>query len=164
MSDDPTGQEPTSTPTDPAPTGTAPPWERDGTPFDADRAWSLIEGLRTDLAKAKATPPPAAQPAPAAAPDPSGEVAELRAELLRERLARRHGLDDDLAALLGSGTEAEISARAELLAARLAGATPTAPPVARRPVAALHAGADPTAPPEETDPAKLAGQVRRSRF
>ncbi|MEV6526883.1 hypothetical protein AB0M43_33625 [Longispora sp. NPDC051575] len=173
MTTEPTGQEPT-TPTAPAPA--VAPWERDGTPFDPGRAWALIEGLRADLTKAKTpapvTPvPPAAPAAPAAAPavpaaaTVEADLAALRAELARERLARKHGLDDDLVSLLGTGTEAEIAARAELLAARLgaAPATPAAPPVARRPVE-VRAGSDPTGGPvEETDPAKLAAAVRARR-
>ncbi|WP_018348220.1 hypothetical protein [Longispora albida] len=160
MSDDPTTPEPT-TPADPVPATGTPPWERDGTTFDPARAWSLIEGLRADLAKAKTPPAPAAPaPAPAAAPIGSAEVAELRAELARERVARRYQLDDDLAALLGSGSADEIEARAKLLSERLGAAAPSAPPVARRPVEQVRAGSDPTSPPDETDPAKLAAMVQ----
>lgn len=166
----PTGQAPAN----PAPAGNPAPWERDGTPFDPARAWSLIEKLRSDLAAragAPATPPaPAAPAAPPAAPAPSGDLAgqieTLRLQVARERSARRHGLDDDLIELLGTGTDEQIEARAKTLAERIGAAASTpAAPVPRRPVENLRGGGDPSAPPEETDPLKLAELVRqRSPF
>lgn len=163
-----------------------PPWERDGRPFDAARAWTLIERLRTDLTAARssapATPPPAggapatpasppsgtpASPATPAGPEnpPIGtapvDVELVRAELVRERVARRFGLDDALVDLLGPGDEAAITARAQVLADRIAKPESSGSPVARRPVERLRGGADPTATQEETDPVKLAAKVRR---
>jgi len=52
----PAGTEPSATTppaTPPAPQQLTPPWERDGQPFDPDRAWKLIEQLRTDNTKLK---------------------------------------------------------------------------------------------------------------
>lgn len=182
---DPTGPAPAALPAPPA-GNTSPPWDRDGQPFDPARAWALIENLRADLAAARGgqaptdTAPPAAPadpPAPVTSPEPrtppadaglSAQLDALRAQLARERAGRRHGLDDDLVDLLGTGTDEQIEARAAALAARLAPAgTAPAPtsPVPRRPVEQLHGGGDPTTTPEETDPRKLADLIRsRSQF
>ncbi|HEX8626731.1 MAG TPA: hypothetical protein VF755_00980 [Catenuloplanes sp.] len=187
MSDTNTGQEPTdTTPLGSDPAGTderRPPWERTGEPFDPARAWSLIERLRGDLATARtsgrpaptltptATTPttaPAAPSAPVQPTAPSGQpgdvgdqVAALRAELTRERLARRYGLDDDLVDLLGTGSDEQIEARAKTLADRLSKPGASGSPVPRRPIEQLRGGADPTSDPEETDPEKLAAKIRR---
>ncbi|GIJ50025.1 hypothetical protein Val02_69110 [Virgisporangium aliadipatigenens] len=153
----------TSAPASTAQSPSTPPWERNGKPFDPARAWSLIENLRADLAAARTTPPagPAGTgtpPAPVDVPD----VQTLRADLVRERVARRFGFDDALLDLLGTGDEATLTSRAQTLADRLnppgAGG---GSPVPRRPVEQLRGGADPTTDAEETDPAKLAGKVRR---
>jgi hypothetical protein len=169
--DDNTGQEPT-TPPDTDPTAPAdgerrPPWERSGEPFDPNRAWTLIERLRTDLAAARTPAAPAApsraEPSTAPPAPAATDVDTLRAELVRERVARKFGLDDDLVELLGTGDEATITARAKTLADRLT--TTSAPssgsPVPRCPVEQLRGDADPTIAPEETDPVKLAAKVRR---
>lgn len=180
----PTGQAPAAPSTDPAgqalahPTNTpaaapssTPPWERDGAPFDAARAWSLVENLRAQLA-ARPTgqaPAPAAPAAPTAPPpatpatsDPvAAQVEALRVQLDRERAARRHGLDDALVELLGTGTAEQIEARAKTLAERLTAPAAPGSPVPRRPVETLRPSTgDPTAAPEETDPAKLADRIR----
>jgi hypothetical protein len=72
-----------------------------------------------------------------------------RNELLVERIARRHRLDDDDMDLLGTGTEEQLEARAKKIAAKnaaAAGAQATAPP-SGKPVEKLRPGATST----ETD-------------
>lgn len=76
------------------------------------------------------------------------ELAEKRAtsaeaDLIRERIARRHKIDEDDMDLLGSGTEEQIEARAKKIAAKNAaavGAQATAPP-SEKPVEKLRPGA-----------------------
>ena len=78
------------------------------------------------------------------------DAAEQRAkaaetELVRERIARRHKIDDDDLDLLGTGTEEQIEARAERLAALKAAAVAaqvTAPP-SEKPTESLRPGATP---------------------
>lgn len=160
---------PDSAPATPAPGNVddrRPPWERTGEPFDPARAWTLIERLRADVSARSAPPalsPPATPPVPVPAVGPDqAEVATLRGELVRERVARRFGLDDALRDLLGTGDEATITARAQTLADRIAKPDSLVSPIARRPVERLRGGGDPTVAPEETDPAKLAAKVRRA--
>lgn len=77
------------------------------------------------------------------------DAAEKRAtaaetELIIERIARRHKIDDDDLDLLGSGTEEQIEARAKRIAAKnaavLDGAVTKAPP-SDKPVQKLRPGA-----------------------
>lgn len=66
-----------------------------------------------------------------------------RNELLVERIARRHRLDDDDMDLLGTGTEEQLEARAKKIAAKnqaAAGASAIAPP-SDKPVQQLRPGA-----------------------
>lgn len=65
------------------------------------------------------------------------------AELIRERIARRHKIDDDDLELLGTGTEEQIEARAKRIAALNAAAAAvkaTVPP-SEKPVEKLRPGA-----------------------
>jgi hypothetical protein len=67
----------------------------------------------------------------------------VEAELIRERIARRHKIDDDDLDLLGTGTEEQIEARAQRIAAKNAAAaasTATAPP-SGKPTEKLRPGA-----------------------
>jgi hypothetical protein len=67
----------------------------------------------------------------------------VEAELIRERIARRHHLDEDDMDLLGAGTEEQIEARAKKIAAKnaaAAGAQATAPP-SEKPIEKLRPGA-----------------------
>lgn len=71
---------------------------------------------------------------------------DIRSELIRERIARRHKIDDDDLDLLGSGTEEEIEARAKKIAAKnaaAAGVAATVPP-SEKPVEKLRPGATST--------------------
>jgi hypothetical protein len=84
------------------------------------------------------------------------DAAETKAELIRERLGRRFHLDDDDLELLGTGTEEQLTARAERIKAKndaLAAASgkSDAPP-SDRPTQKLRPGASPVeAPPADTD-------------
>lgn len=131
-----------------------PPW---GADFDAERAWTLVQALRADVAKAKATgqapatPAKPADPAPATPPAPADPdaltAAEARAvaaerELHVERARRKFpDLGDDLVEFLTGTTEDAILAQAERLAK--VGAAPSAPttdPTTGKPVPALTPG------------------------
>jgi len=84
------------------------------------------------------------------------EAEIARAEAVRYKAAAMHGVSADHFDLLGTGTEEEITARAEklsqLLAAQQAASTPqpTAPPT-RRPVEQLRPGATPSGAETEDD-------------
>lgn len=73
-------------------------------------------------------------------------AADAQTELIRERIARRHKIDDEDLDLLGTGTEEQIEARAQRVAAKNAAAaalTATAPP-SEKPVQQLRPGATST--------------------
>jgi regulator of protease activity HflC (stomatin/prohibitin superfamily) len=84
------------------------------------------------------------------------DAENARAEAIRYKAAATHGISADHFDLLGSGTEEEISARAQkiaaLLAAQVAPATPP-PPAApqRRPVEQMRPGATPGGTESEDD-------------
>ena len=82
------------------------------------------------------------------------DAQDARHELLVERIARRHHLDDDDMDLLGTGTEEQLEARAKKIAAKnaaAAGREVTGPP-SDKPVSQLRPGATGTdksiAPPD----------------
>lgn len=174
--------EPTvATPTPAAPaqeptTGTpqeTPPW---GADFDPARAWHTITQLRAreaELAKqprlsaeqqqqlteyqrlveASQTEAERQQNALAAA---QREVETTRADAIRYKAAATFGIPAEHFDLLGSGSEEEISARAEkvraLLTAQAAAAvTPPAGAPQTRPVEQLRGGATPAHPASEDD-------------
>ena len=139
-----------------------PPWGED---FDPARAWHTIQSLRErekELSKQPKLTPQAqqqldeynrlveaskseAQRQQEALEAANREAETARAEAIRYRVAATHGLSADHFDLLGSGTEQEISARAEKIAALLAaqaGPAPAAPPT-RRPVEQMRPGATP---------------------
>lgn len=79
---------------------------------------------------------------------------ELESNLIRERIARRHSISDDDLDLLGSGSEEQIEARAQRIAALKAASTPApvAAPPSDRSREQLRPGATPAeAPNAETD-------------
>lgn len=82
------------------------------------------------------------------------DAESARAEAIRYKAAATHGISADHFDLLGSGTEEEITARAEklssLLAAQVA-ATQAAPPPASRPVEQMRPGATPAGTESEDD-------------
>lgn len=72
------------------------------------------------------------------------QLADMKATNARLLAAATHNIPPELIDLLGSGTDEEISSRAELLAERLKASAPTpAVPSTQRPVEALTAGAAP---------------------
>lgn len=71
------------------------------------------------------------------------QLADMRSANARLMAAATHNIPPDLIDLLGSGTDEEIAARAEVLAERLKAVRPAATPAAQRPVEALTPGAAP---------------------
>lgn len=159
--------EPTATPAAPAQEPTpappaAPPW---GDDFDPARAWHTITTLRErekELAKQTISPEQQQQleeyqrlveaskseqqRKDEALAAKERELEATRAEAVRYKAAAAHGIGAEHFDLLGSGSEEEVSARAEkiaaLLAAQAQAATSTTPP-ATRPVEQLRPGATP---------------------
>ncbi|MCW2898483.1 MAG: hypothetical protein JWO67_748 [Streptosporangiaceae bacterium] len=83
------------------------------------------------------------------------DAENARAEAVRYKAAATHGIPADHFDLLGSGTEEEITARAQKLSALLAAqtappATPPAPPT-RRPLEQMRPGATPGGTESEDD-------------
>lgn len=131
--------------------------------FDQERAMAKIKkandeakGLRTrvkelEALEAKVREYEDSQKSEAEKIQSRAEKAEQRAqaveaELIRERIARRHHLDEDDMDLLGAGTEEQIEARAKKIAAKnaaAAGVTATAPPT-EKPTERLRPGATST--------------------
>jgi hypothetical protein len=69
------------------------------------------------------------------------QLADLRSTNARLMAAATHNIPPDLIDLLGSGTDEEINARAEVLAERLKASAPAVTPTPQRPVEALTPGA-----------------------
>lgn len=157
------GQEPPAAQAAPEPQqpAEAPPW---GDDFDAEKAWKLVQNLRAD--KEKLASRPALTPEQQKQLDEYNRLVEAsksetqrlseaaetarrdaetaRAEAIRYKVAATHGLTADHFDLLGSGTEEEISARAEKIAALLSQQQPPTPtPLPTRPVEQLRPGATP---------------------
>jgi predicted DNA binding CopG/RHH family protein len=148
----------------------APPW---GDDFDPGRAWSLVQNLREDNAKLKTRPALTEEQQQKLADWDALEQASktefermqedlgrtkrdaesARAEAVRYKAAATHGIPADHFDLLGSGTEDEITARAEKLAALLAAQTqpPVSTPPTRRPVEQMRPGATPGDAESEDD-------------
>ena len=139
-----------------------PPW---GDDFDPARAWHTIQTLRErekELSKQQITPEARqqleeynrlveaskseAQRQQEALAAAQREAETARSEAIRYKVAATHGLNADHFDLLGSGTEEEISARAEKIAALIAAqaqAQQTPTPLQTRPVEQLRPGATP---------------------
>lgn len=134
--------------------------ETDSEKFDSERAMAKIrkandeaKGLRSrvkelEAYEAKVREIEESQKSEAQKIQERADKAEQRAkdveaELIRERIARRHKIDDDDLELLGTGTEEQLDARAKKIAAMrtaATGATVTAPP-SDKPVQQLRPGA-----------------------
>lgn len=142
-----------------------PPWGADDQ-FDAQRAWSLIQGLRGDVEKQKArvqelTPyeqkardledaqKTEAQRLTEQLAAAQAEAATARSEALRLKVATAKGLPAAFAARLQGGTEEEMSADADALLAAFP--QPASPPASRTPVEALRPGALPNPPDPSLD-------------
>lgn len=109
----------------------------------ADQFRALEESTKSDV-----------QRATEAAEAARRDAENARAEAVRYKAAATYGIPADHFDLLGSGTEEEITARAEKLAALIAAQnTPSPPPSApqRRPVEQLRPGATPSEVESEDD-------------
>lgn len=155
-------QEPTTAPTTP-PAAAAPPW---GTDFDPEKAWNLVQNLRADKEKLSARPAMTteqqqqlseyqalveasksdAQRLQEQAAQAQRDAEQARADAIRYKAAATHGIPSDHFELLGSGTEDEVTARAQKIAELIAKATaPPAPGAPQtRPVEQLRPGASPS--------------------
>jgi hypothetical protein len=117
----PTGETP---PAAESPSGPTPPWG-DASEFNPEKAWNLIQNLRSDLSSAKASVETARTEAKAQADaltlkaqEAEESAAEVAISLHRERAARKWRLSDDQSEFLAELTDPEaIDARAEKLAA-----------------------------------------------
>lgn len=91
------------------------------------------------------------------------QLAALQAQNARLMAATVHGIPAELIDLLGDGTDEQINERAELLAAKLAAAAPSAhvTPPQTRPVESLKPGAAPAGGEQDPDAwlRKLAGRT-----
>lgn len=128
-----------------------PPWGDE--PFDPDRAWKLIQELRSDKdqlkteresLKTKVSEHERAQMSEKERAESERDEARqerdaARLELLTLRMAVKYQLDEDDLDLLGTGTEEEIEKRAKRLAERAAGSKPPS----RKPSERLRGGKDP---------------------
>jgi hypothetical protein len=167
-------QEPPAAPAAPA---AAPPW---GADFDPERAWKLVQDLRADKEKLAARPTLTAeqqqqlteydrlveagkteqQRLQEAATAAAQRAAQSEADAIRWKVAATHGIPAEDFDLLGSGTEEEITSRAQRIAAKnaaqvaaAAGTPPTTviPSPVTRPVAQMQPGATPAGAPTEDD-------------
>lgn len=174
--------EPEKTPVtpDPAPdAGSTPPW---GDNFDAAKAWTLIQNLRTDKETLKGanetlTADLQARDATITELETRATTAETEAkttkrELLVEKALRKHPVDDDYLEFLSGDTEEEIFSKAERLS-KLGkpkeepkgdpdpAADPKPDPLAGRPTPTLTPGHGGEAAPP-FDPAAIAKKARES--
>lgn len=162
---------------EPPPPAVVPPWG-DQANFDPEKAWKLIEDLRSDKEKLAArtaiTPEQSkqladyqalveaskteAQRQADAVTAANAQAAQASADATRYKVAALHGISkpEDLD-LLGSGTEEEVTARAQRIAALNAAAVTGAPvpPVPgapiTRPIEQLRPGATPAGTPTDDD-------------
>jgi hypothetical protein len=159
-------------PTAPAET---PPW---GDNFDASRAWSLIQGLRTDKEKLSgkvSTFEKAAQEradaektelqrAQERADRAEKAIADREAADKRKAVITKHGLSDDDAAFLAGVSDDVLDARAEALAARLGvgqSKHDAAEAIPGKPTPKLTAGHESSDAGEAFDPLALAEKVHK---
>ncbi len=161
---------PAAAPVAPAAAPDAPPW---GADFDAERAWKLVQDLRSDKEKLAARPvltdeqktalaehdrlvqasKTETQRLQEAATSAQQALANAQADAVRYKVAATHGIPAEHFDLLGTGTEEEITAKAAkisgLLAAQAAPAAVAAPTT--RPVTQLRPGATPAGIESEDD-------------
>lgn len=156
-----------------------PPWGDEEENFDAERAWKLIQDLRTDNSKLKSERDDSAaklkeiedsqkseeEKRQEQAAEDKKDAVESKREAARLRVALKKGLTETQAKrLVGDDEEALEKDADELLAdfkddeeGEGEGQDPP-----RRPRERLRTGAAPSSEPEEKDPAKLAEAVPRS--
>lgn len=155
-----------------------PPWGDDAN-FDPQRAWKLIQDVRSDLDKVKnerdtlrkekadreeaeKTDEQKREDAKAAA---EKTATEAQREAIRLRVALRKGLDETQSKRLVGETEEELEKDADDLVASFKnedeGGNEGGQEPRRRPQERVRPGAVPSSEPEETDPKKLADAVPR---
>lgn len=130
--------------------------EDDDEPFDSARALAKITKLNSEAANLRKRAKEADEKA-ATAEETAQKVPALEAEILRLRVAVKHGLPEKIASRLQGETEEELLADAQDL---LETFSPKRPP-SQRPTEALRGGGDPTAQPEETDLDRLGERMFR---
>lgn len=109
----------------------APPWERDGKPFDPERAWTRIQNMQRDLETARTRVTEFEQAAmtdqqrvEARATAAEEAATSAQRELARYRVAADKGVPADL---LAGSTEEEMAAHADRLIAFGGQRTPPVP-------------------------------------
>lgn len=130
--------------------------EPDGEAFDPARALAKIAKLNSEAANLRKRAKEAEEKA-STTDEAAKKVPALEAELLRLRVAVKHGLPEKIATRLQGSTEEELLADAQEL---LETFSPKRPP-SQRPTEALRGGGDPTAQPEETDLDRLGERMFR---
>lgn len=128
------------------------PWERDGQPFDPERAWNLVTHLREENKDLKEKNRAYEDAQLSEKEKADRDLAETRAQIeqlkvektLAEIRAKYPDLTEDDMVFLGSGSPEDLEAKAAKLAARLKSAAPHEPehlnPLRRQP----SGGTDPT--------------------
>lgn len=151
-----------------------PPWGSDEE-FDPAKAWKLIQDVRDDAKKAKAereelrgkvkTHEDATksdqQKLEERATRAESKAAAAETDAARLRVALRKGLTETQAKRLVGDNEEELEKDADELLESFRSENGGGDDKSRRPKERLRPGAAPSAETEETDPAKLAGQVPR---
>ena len=135
-----------------APAGPKPPWGSEAD-FNPEKAWNLIQNLRTEASEAKAKADTASKEATelaqfrVKAQEAEDSKAETEITLHRERAARTHKLNDEQFEFLSELTDPEaINTRAEKLAAMTKASNepvPAVDPAQGGPVAPLPLNSDP---------------------
>ncbi|MGW1837076.1 hypothetical protein [Streptomyces sp. NPDC002067] len=153
---------PTEPQTDPAPEAEAPDTvaeaEADAPELDGDALRAELKAVRAEAAKYRTKARETAEAlksarSPAEFQAVADRAAELETSLHRERLGRKYGLPDALAARIGGADddarEADAKALAEIFHSRGVGIG--------------RGGLDPSATPVSNDPAELAAGIPRAR-
>lgn len=163
-----------ATPPEPKADDPKPPWGSDDE-FNPEKAWKLIQDVRSDAANAKqdrdAYKSKVIQFEDAnkdektklteAKEEAAKEAAESKAEAIRLRMALKYGLDEDDLDLLGVGDEEQIESRAKRLAERSVSKEQDS---SRRPKEKLRPGAAPKSEDDlPSNPDELAARVSSGR-
>lgn len=131
-----------------------PEQEPEAEAFDSEKALAKIRKANAEAQALRARAKEAETKA-ATAEALAARVPELEATLVRERVARRLGLPDELVDRLRGATEAEVLADAESLVKLV---TPKAPPKSAKPVESLQTGSGDGAAGETLDQRIAAAQ------
>lgn len=132
------------------------PEQPDMEPFDADRAREKIRKANSEAVALRKRAKEAEEKATANA-DAGEKVTALEAEILRMRVALKHGLPESLAKRLTGTTEEELLADAEELLNLFGGKKPPT----QQPKESLRGGGDPT---READPTADVDKFAESIF